>query len=122
MTEVYLSFFAFCTEDFESFLTQFQFDQPMTQGLYDSMFNLLTNLMKRFIKKKHTFESAEKLKSNEDLFNVDVSNTSNHKPLNLIEIGTKAKLLLSGCVLLEDEKEKSFDQNACNFTLKQQTT
>ena len=51
-TEIYLSFCAFCAEDFESFLTQFQFDQPMIHVLYDGMFNLLTNLMKRFIKKE----------------------------------------------------------------------
>ena len=78
MTEIYLSFCAFFIEDFESFLNQFQFDQPMIHVLYDGMFNLLTNLMKKFAKKKHIFESAEKFKSNEDLFNVDVSKTSNH--------------------------------------------
>ena len=84
----------------------------MIRVLFDGMFNLLTNLMKKFIKKKHIFE---KLRSNEDLFNVDVSKTSNHKPLNLIEIGTKAKLLLSGCVLLEDEKEKKFRSECLQF-------
>ena len=91
LTEIYLSFCAFCTEDFESFLTQFQFDQPMIHVLYDSMFNLLTSLMKKFMKKKHIFKSAEKLKSNEDLLNIDVSKTSNHKPLNLTEIGKKSQ-------------------------------
>ena len=114
-TEIYLSICAFCIEDFESLLTQFQFDQPMIHVLYDGMFNLLTNLMKKFIKQKHIFESAEKLKSSEDLFNVDISKTSNHKPLNLIKIGTKAKLPLSGCVLLEDEKEKNFQSECLQF-------
>ena len=46
ISEVYLSFCAFATGDFELFLVQFQNDQPMIHTLYDDMFNLLTNLMK----------------------------------------------------------------------------
>ena len=41
MLEVYLSFCAFETGDFESFLLQFQNDQPM---IHNGMFDLLTNL------------------------------------------------------------------------------
>ena len=52
MSEVYLAFCAFATGDFESFLLWFQNDQPMIHMLYDGMFNLLTNLMKKFIRKK----------------------------------------------------------------------
>ena len=50
MPEVYLSFYACATGDFESFLLQFQNYQTMNHMLYDGMFNL-TNLMK-FIKKE----------------------------------------------------------------------
>ena len=35
--------------------------------------------------------------------------------MNLIEIGTKAKLLVSACVLLEDEKEKKFRSEYLEF-------
>ena len=45
MSEVYLLFCAFATGDFESFLLQFQNDQPMIHMLYDGMFNLLTNVV-----------------------------------------------------------------------------
>ena len=35
--------------------------------------------------------------------------------MNLTEVGTKAKLLLNGCVLLEDEKEKKFRSERLQF-------
>ena len=63
--------------------------------------------MKKFMKKKHIFKSAEKLKSNEDLLNIDVSKTSNHKPLNLIEIGKKSKNTAQWmCIVRRRKREK----------------
>ena len=52
MTEAYLSFCIFCVEDFESFLLQFQFHQPIIHMLYDDMLNLLA----KFDEKVHQKE------------------------------------------------------------------
>ena len=115
LTEVYLSFCAFCTEDFESFLVQFQYDEPMIHMLHEGMFTLLKSLLKKFIKKTILFESADTLKSNENIFEVDVLKPTNHKSLKFIELGTKAKLHFSDCVLLGDDKETKFRKECLNF-------
>ena len=89
MSEVYLSFCAFATGDFKSFMLEFQNDQLMIHMLFDDMFNLLTNLMKTFIKKKVLLNGD--FHSKENLSKIDVLKAKNNKPLNLIDIGTKAK-------------------------------
>ena len=71
MSEVYLSFCAFATGDFKLFLLQFQNDQPMIHMLYDGMFNILTNLMKKFMKKKVLFNENGDFHAKEDLLKID---------------------------------------------------
>ena len=92
MWEVYLSFCAFTTGDFKLFLLQFQNNQPTIHMLYDGMFNLLRNLMKKFIKKKVFFNENGDFHAKEDLLKIDILKAENNKPLNLIDIGMKPKL------------------------------
>ena len=72
MSEVRLSFCAFATGDFESFLLQFQNDQTMIHILYDGMLNLLTNLTKKFKKIKVLFNENRDFNSKGDLLKIDV--------------------------------------------------
>ena len=115
MSEVYLSFCAFAIGDFESFLLQFQNDQPIIHMLYDGMFNLLTNLMKRFIKKKVFFNENGDFHAKEDLLKIDVLKAKNNKPLTLIDIGTKAKSFFSDFSLIKDESCSKFRTECLNF-------
>ena len=89
MSEVYLSFCAFATGDFKSFMLEFQNDQLMIHMLFVDMFNLLTNLMKTFIKKKVLLNGD--FHSKENVSKIDVLKAKNNKPLNLIDTGMKAK-------------------------------
>ena len=88
VSEVYLSFCAFATGDFESFLLQFQNDQPMIRN---GMFDLLTNLKKKFIKKKVLSNENDGFHAKKDLLKIDVLKAKNNKPLNLIDIDMKTK-------------------------------
>ena len=108
MSEAYLSFCAFATGDFESFLLQFQNDQPMIHMLCDGMFNLLTNLMKKFIKTKVLFNKNGDFHAKENLCKTDVLKAKNNNLLNLIDIGTKAKSFFSDFSLIEDESCSKF--------------
>ena len=105
MAEAYLSFCAFCAEAFESFLLKFQFDQPMIHKLYVGMLALLTNLMKKFIKKK---SQSKDLKTGQDLLEINVSRSANHKSLNCFEIGTKARLHFNKYILLTGDEAMKF--------------
>ena len=78
------------------------------------MFTLLTNLLKKFIKKKLIFHPNGELKGS-DLLEVDVLKASNHKALNLVEIGTKAKLHFSECTLLADKTSSNFRAECLKF-------
>ena len=102
ISEVYLSFCAFATGDFESFQLQFQNDQPMFHMLYDGMFNLLTILMKKVIKKKGVFNGNGDFNAIEDLLKIALKAKDN-KTLNLTDIDTKGKSFFSDLSLIEDE-------------------
>lgn len=108
MAEAYLSFCAFYAEAFESFLLEFQFDQPMIHKLYVGMLALLTNLMKKFIKKKSQSKANEDLKTGQDLLEINVSRSANHKSLNCFEIGTKARLHFNKYILLAGDEAMKF--------------
>ena len=121
MPEKYLSFCAFATGDFESFLLQFQNDQPMIHMLYDGMFNLLTNLMKKFIKKKVLFNENGDFHAKKDLLKSDVLKAKCNKPLNLIDIGKKVKSFFFDFSLIEDESCRNLRTECLNFTWLQLT-
>ena len=52
MTQRSLAFCAFASQDFETFLLKFQYEQPMIHMLYTSMEELLSNLMQKFVAKE----------------------------------------------------------------------
>ena len=79
------------------------------------MFNLLTNLMKKFIKKKVLFNENGDFHVKEDLLKIDVFKAKNNKPLNLIDIGTKAKSFFSDFSLIEDESCCKFRTECLNI-------
>ena len=113
MAEAYLSF---CAKDFESFLFEFQFEVPMIHNLYDGMLTLLTNLMKKYIKKKSLFnESNEDLKTGKDLLEIDVGRAENHKLLNCVEIGTETRLHFNECALLAGDEVLKFRRECLKF-------
>ena len=115
MLKVYLSFFAYATGDFKSFLLEFQNDQLMIHMLYDDMFNLLTNLMKKFTKKTVLFNENGDFHAKENLLKIDILKAKNNNPLNVIDIGTKAKSFFSDFSLIEDESCNKFYTECLNF-------
>ena len=80
------------------------------------MFNLLTNLRKKFIKKEVLFDENGDFHAKEDLLKIDVLKAKNNKPLNLIDIGVKAKSFFSDFSLIEDESCSKFHNECLNFT------
>ena len=52
LTEPYIAFCAFTTQDFEAFLVPFQNNQPMIHILYPATCELVSDIMSKFIKKK----------------------------------------------------------------------
>ena len=52
LTEPYIAFGAFTTQDFEAFLVPFQSNQPMIHILYPAICKLVSDIMSKFIKKK----------------------------------------------------------------------
>ena len=87
LTEAYVSFCAFTAHNFESFLLPLQTEEPMIHQLFPSMCKLLNETQSKFINKKTFFSDS---KSN---INIDVIKKENLKPLNLIDVGTNAKLM-----------------------------
>ena len=62
MTQQYLAFYAFTSQDFETFLLKLQYEQSMIHMLYSSMEELLSNLMQKFFAKAKLFEANGVLK------------------------------------------------------------
>ena len=52
-TPAYISFCSYIAQDFENFLQTFQASEPIIHMLYSEICILLTNLMSKFIQKKH---------------------------------------------------------------------
>ena len=96
----YVGFVVFVAQDFESFLVPFQSREPLIHQLYPAMMSLLYSLMRKIIKSSKL--NTEDLSKN---ITIDVTKTNNVKPLNLIEVGCKAKLLFSQNIITESEQE-----------------
>ena len=117
LAQHYLAFCAFSSQDFEKFLLKFQSEQPMIHLLYWSMEKLLFCLVQKFVAKKYLFQANGSAKSSSELVKLDVYDRSHQKSLRLIEIGTKAKVLLSGNLVL-DEKHDLFRKECQLFCAK----
>ena len=109
MTEGYIAFAAFISQEFESFSIPFQSSEPMTQLLYPEMCKFLIGLLQKFIRKK--IISAD----DSENVSIDVTKKENHKKLQLIEIGTKPQLLLTDSAFFADEKSTSFRASCLSF-------
>ena len=60
-TQSYRSFIAFASQDFETFLVQFQADAPQIHQLYPQMENLIFNLQLKFIKNDKIYNKVDLL-------------------------------------------------------------
>ena len=85
----YIVFAAFVSQEFESLLIPFQSSEPMIHLLYPEMCKFLTGLLQKFIRKKILFANDSENVS------IDVTKKENNKKFQLIDIGTKTRLLLT---------------------------
>ncbi|XP_066933369.1 uncharacterized protein [Clytia hemisphaerica] len=119
--EAYLGFMLYFSQDFESFLREFQFSIPMIHVLWPRMADLTRNLMTKFVRRRWLFEQEEiegkrsekkppTPVSNHDIFGIDVTQDLKCKKPAYVEIGAKAKVLFSGN-LFSNEKEEQFRKN-----------
>ena len=102
----YISFCVYVSQDFEAFLLPFQGKEPMINLPFPEMINLLTKLMRKFIKKKRVDEPTAA-----GLHTLDVSLEKNQRPVNAIDIGTKAKVLFADVNFLSSD----FRKDCMNF-------
>ena len=109
-TVAYISFCAYVSQYFEAFLLPFQGEEPMIHLLYPEMINLFTKLMRKFIKKKRVDEPTAA-----GLHTLNVSLEKNQRPVNAIDIGTKAKVLFADVNFLPSEQQSDFRKDCMNF-------
>ena len=81
------------------------------------MEKLLFCLVQKFVAKKYLFQANGSAKSSSELVKLDVYDRNHQKSLSLIEIGTKAKVLFSGNLVL-DEKHDLFRKECQLFCAK----
>ena len=81
----------------------------MIHQLFPSMCKLLNDIQPKSIKKKKMSSDLE--------FNIyiDISKKENLKPLNLVDIGTKAKLMCTNSTFFPDEKQTKFRKDCLKF-------
>ena len=109
MTQPFLAFIAFVSQDFESFLVQFQSDVPLIHLLFPKIKELVFNLITKFVKKDKMYENVDDLSTVKDimkLLEIDVSLKKSQLSYKVIDIGTKAKLLLQNEAISEEDKTK----------------
>ena len=63
----YLSFMCFVSQDFESFLRRFQFEQPMIHMLYPTMVDMIGSIMTKFVRKKYLVNEDGSPKSADEI-------------------------------------------------------
>ena len=107
LIEAFLSFCTFVAHDFESFLLPFQNKEPMIHLLYPSMCKLLSDCQSKCLK--------EEVLSNKSCKNTDLSKKENLKPLNLMHIGTKAKVMFADSNFFPAEKQTKFHNDCLEF-------
>ena len=94
----YLSFAAFLSHQYESYLRNFQSEEPLIHMLYTGMTSLLTSLMSKFVNKKSFYTAGneqEAIKPVSQLITLNMDNKENLKSKAIIDVGTKSKLLLT---------------------------
>ena len=113
LTEPYIAFCAFTSQDFEAFLVPFQNNQPMIHILYPAMCKPVSGVMRKFIKKRILLTYYV------ENIPIDVTKGTNHKSLKYIDIGAKAKSYSMRHYLSnDDEKHFKFYNECLNFYAK----
>ena len=111
--EVFLGFMLFVSTDFEKFLKVFQYDQPMIHVLWVKIAELIRSLMTKFVSNRKMLNEGNPVTDHE-LLQIDVTLKSTCKKPPLIEVGAKAKCLLSG-YLIPDDLEEGFRKKCLKF-------
>jgi hypothetical protein len=114
-TEAYLSFMVFATQDFETFLRRFQYEQPMIHMLYPAMVEMIRALMSKFVAKKYLLSDNGSPKTDEEILAIKVDRHSVVKKVQLIDIGTRAKVLTSDCVMFPNDTCIAFRTECLQF-------
>ena len=110
---LFMSFAAFLAHQYESYLLTFQSEEPRIHMLYNGMGSLLSSLMSKFVNKKSLYVAGgekDTLKPVIQLLSLNVNLKENLKSKALIDIGTKAKLLLSE---IPDQDKVAFFRSSC---------
>ena len=108
LTEVYVSFCAFVAHDLELFLLPLQTKEPVVHLLYPPICKLLSNLQSKYIKNK--------VLSNQSRENINLGKKENLKPLNLIDIGRKVKVMYADSNFFSDEKQAKFPKDCLGIS------
>ena len=104
----YLPYVVLIANEYESFLLPFQLQEPMIYLLYHGISRLLTNMLKNFVSEWVLYrEDGLTMKPATQLKLINLNKESNSKSLNLVEVGTKARHLLSASVLNETVLRKN---------------
>lgn len=114
LTEPYIAWMVFVSQDCEKFLRVFQYDQPIIHMLWPKMIKLIGSLMSRFLSKRQLLSEGAPKKS-EEILNIDVCNKSNCKSLLLPMLVHVQKWSL--LVLFKQTARKwNLGKNAYDFT------
>ena len=87
LTEPYIAFMVFVSQDFDKFLRVFQYDQPMIHMVWPKMIDRTSS---RFVSKRQLLSEGAPKKS-EEIMDIDVCNKSNCKKPSLVDVCTRAK-------------------------------
>ena len=99
LTQFYIAFCAFSANECNDFLVPFQSNEPKIHLLFPSICKLVSSIMMKYMKKR--------VLSDDHCENVKLCETDkqNQKGLNLIDVGTKCKMLLSDpSFIVENDK------------------
>ena len=91
-----LKFLEFVSNKLNKPLREYQADQPMVPFLCNSLKEILTSLLQMFIFNETITKADTTLK----LMKIDRNDVNLHKPYDLTQIGTAAKLHVANCLLL----------------------
>ena len=109
LMEAYVSFVAFLAHDFEEFLIPFQTVEPMIHLLYPALCRLMNALQMKFVKSSKLSTDLAK-----NVY-INVGDEKKLKPLSKIDVGTKAKTLISNNSVIKDDDTEKFRKNCLNF-------
>ena len=99
-----LKFLEFVSNKLNKFLRGYQTDQPMAPFLCNSLKEILTSLLEMFILN----DTIKKVDTTLKLIKIDTNDVNLHKPYDLIQIGTAAKVHVANYKKSTDFKESNF--------------